>query len=160
MKKDCAIQVLKTRAFTLSYFRVLPLLIRLRLLVLGSLFERTTRVATFYASILLVILLSTFSSDVKGQIITGTVYRDFNGNGIKENTTLLTEIGVQSVLVCAYNTNGLLVDSTRTSAAGIYSLNTGIGSFRIEFKGYPLGLFDSKAGGVFCSVCSRRSHWC
>jgi uncharacterized protein YxeA len=56
------------------------------------------------------------------QTIQGTVYRDFNANGTKTNTSSFNEIGVKNVLVIAYKKDGTWADSTRTAADGTYSL--------------------------------------
>ena len=71
---------------------------------------------------------------VQAQTVKGTVYRDFNNNSTKDNSATFNEVGVAKVLVCAYKSDGSLADSTRTAADGTYTLNSGAGQLRIEFK--------------------------
>ncbi len=65
--------------------------------------------------------------------ITGTVFRDFNGNGTRDPD----EIGVPGVTVTAYDSTGAAVESTTTLADGSYTLNpAAAGPYRIEFTGF------------------------
>ena len=77
------------------------------------------------------ILCMTLAISLQAQV-TGTVFRDFNGNGLKEaNEPLLT-----GVVVNAYNSSNTLCGTTTTSgtAAPNYSLaGCGTGAVRIEF---------------------------
>ncbi len=54
--------------------------------------------------------------------ISGTVFRDFNANGIKENITDFDENGMAGVTVIAYSSSGAIVGTTTSSATGSWSL--------------------------------------
>ncbi|WP_428655547.1 SdrD B-like domain-containing protein [Runella sp.] len=81
---------------------------------------------------------------VKAQTIKGTVYRDFNADGLKTNTATFNEIGVKNILVCAYKKDGTLADSTRTAPDGTYTLANAPTSdtLRIEFKDFLVGDYE------------------
>ncbi|MDZ7898292.1 MAG: SdrD B-like domain-containing protein [Arcicella sp.] len=107
-------------------------------------YTNQTLIRGFFA-VFCLLLISQFTS---AQTITGTAYRDFNNNGAKDNSTTFNELGLKGVLVCAYKPDGSLADSIRTANDGTYTLNSGIGNFRVEFKNYPSGFFDAKSGGT------------
>lgn len=80
----------------------------------------------------LIICLSTLSVFVNAQV-SGTVFRDFNGNGTKDTY----EPGIAGVTVKAYNAAGTQVGATATSAAttGAWSITTGTtATVRVEFQ--------------------------
>lgn len=89
------------------------------------------------------------------QTIQGTVYRDFNANGLKTVTGNFTEIGVKDVLVCAYKKDGTLADSTRTAQDGTYTLNNipSSDTLRVEFKDF----LESDYEGPFNPAGSNTS---
>lgn len=91
----------------------------------------------------------------KAQTIKGTVYRDFNADGLKTITGSFTEIGVKDVLICAYKKDGTLADSTRTAQDGTYTLNNTPSSdtLRVEFKDFLEGDYE----GPFNSSGSNTS---
>jgi len=81
-----------------------------------------------------------FSISFVNAQVSGTVFRDFNGNGIKDNTTSFNEIGLAGVIVNAYNPSGgtLTVNysggGTSTNNTGQYSVTGGVlGQIRLEF---------------------------
>ena len=83
----------------------------------------------------------------KAQVVSGTVFRDFNSNGVKDNTAVFNEPFVAGVTVKAFDAAGLQVGGTQTtSAVGAYSITTGAGSFRIEFSGLATGDYSSSSG--------------
>ncbi|MBC7798484.1 MAG: hypothetical protein H7Z37_16565, partial [Pyrinomonadaceae bacterium] len=62
--------------------------------------------------------------------ITGTVYRDYNGNGTQDTG----EIGEAGVIARAYDSSDALVGTATSIANGTYSLaHTGNGTIRVEF---------------------------
>jgi SdrD B-like domain/Secretion system C-terminal sorting domain len=81
---------------------------------------------------LLVLLCSVLLSNLASAQISGTVYRDYNGNGTRQNTAPYIEPGVQGVIVTAYNANDAVVNSTTTAANGTYSLAYSV-QVRLEF---------------------------
>ncbi|MEZ0484992.1 putative Ig domain-containing protein [Fibrella aquatica] len=89
------------------------------------------------------VLLSLFPLCTQAQTIRGTVFRDFNSDGIYTSTPTsgtyaYGEPGVGGVIVSAYNAAGALVStttsSTTTSSVGSYTLTVGnTNAHRIEF---------------------------
>ncbi len=80
--------------------------------------------------------------------ISGTVYRDFNSNGVKD---ALETAGLAGVTVTAYDATGTAVATTTSGPNGAYTLaisavanGTGL---RIEFSNLPTGFQSSYAGG-------------
>jgi hypothetical protein len=83
--------------------------------------------------------------------ISGTVFRDFNGNGVKDNTAPMFEPFVAGVTVKAFNAANVQVGVTKTTdAAGAYgftALEIPSGTaVRIEFSGLGLGDYSSFNG--------------
>ena len=77
--------------------------------------------------------------------ISGFVFRDYNGNGIKDNSSTLNEVFVEGITVNAYNSTNQLVGTTLTDLSGAYSFNGLILPIRIEFTGIQSGDFSSFA---------------
>ena len=74
----------------------------------------------------------------------GTVYRDFNYNGLIDSTEPI----VTGVEVAAYSSIGSVIDSTVVSSQGEYVLNVASGtSYRLEFTNIPSYLNDGAVGG-------------
>lgn len=78
--------------------------------------------------------------------ISGTVFRDFNGNGVVENTSTYKEAGISNVIVKAYNASGNEVASVVTSSTGTYSFSGLTFPLRIEFTGLLEEDYDGPAG--------------
>lgn len=85
------------------------------------------------------LLLMCFAKESFSQV-SGTVYQDFNGNGVKESTPSFNEVGMAGVTVIATNATGtsLTVSYTggggSTNATGSYAVTGGtIGQIRLEF---------------------------
>ncbi len=83
--------------------------------------------------------------------ITGTVFRDWNGNGKQDPATVvrIPEQGIPGVTVTAYNVAGSAVGTATSTADGTYSLTTndaGSGPYRVEFTNLPAGLLFGPAG--------------
>jgi uncharacterized repeat protein (TIGR01451 family) len=82
-----------------------------------------------------------------GTLITGTVYRDVNSDGRITANGVITETGVQSVTVTAYDRNGNVAGATTTAASGRYTLTTtAAGPWRVEFSDLPVGYEPSRSG--------------
>ncbi|AUD00425.1 putative Ig domain-containing protein [Spirosoma pollinicola] len=94
--------------------------------------------------------IAVLTGSMQAQTITGTVFRDFNSDGAKDNTANFVEPGVGGVTVTAYNAAGASVGTTTTSSAaatlGQYTLTTGAGQFRVEFTSLPASNYDSFKG--------------
>ena len=70
----------------------------------------------------IVLFAMIFTMSVSAQT-TGTVFRDFNGNGTRQNTAgTFVEPLVQGIIVNAYNSSDALVASYTTTAAGTFSI--------------------------------------
>ncbi|QMW01114.1 Cna B-type domain-containing protein [Spirosoma foliorum] len=91
-----------------------------------------------------------------GQTITGTVYRDFNSDGVyasipASGTYSYGEPGVGGVTITAYNAAGAAIATTTSSTVaaslGTYTLTVGnTGPYRVEFVNLPTGYFDGPRG--------------
>lgn len=75
-----------------------------------------------------------------GQSVSGTVFKDFNANGSKENTATYNEPGMPGVRVVATDPAGTLLtvsyggSNTATTSSGSYSVTNGTtGQVRLEF---------------------------
>lgn len=85
-------------------------------------------------------------------VISGTVFRDWNGNGKQDPATAvrIPEVGIGGITITAYSVTGPA--GTATSAAdGSYSLTTtdaGNGPYRVEFTNMPAGLSYGPAGAT------------
>ena len=53
--------------------------------------------------------------------ITGTVFRDYNGDGVQQTSTIYTENGINGITVNAYNNLDVLIASRVTNASGVYN---------------------------------------
>lgn len=87
--------------------------------------------------------------------ISGTVFQDFNGNGVFNTNTNITndgsgtigvaiDRGVSGVTVSAYDAAGVLRGTAATGSNGVYNLTAaGTGPYRIEFTNLPTGFRPS-----------------
>lgn len=72
--------------------------------------------------------------------ITGTVFQDFNSNGLQDSAVafgVATDVGVSGIRVRAFDATGAEVGSTTTGSLGAYSLaitNASSNEVRIEFE--------------------------
>jgi hypothetical protein len=76
--------------------------------------------------------------------ISGTVYRDFNANGVQDNTATFKEIGVAGVTVTANGSTGVLGSAT-TAADGTYTITGVTGASRVDFTNLPIGYYPTVA---------------
>ncbi|MGE0816431.1 MAG: SdrD B-like domain-containing protein [Vicinamibacterales bacterium] len=89
--------------------------------------------------------------------ISGVVFEDFNGNGLRDTTTTITnngagtvsaavDRGVGGVTVTVFDGAGVVRGSATSAAAtGAYSIAaTGTGPYRVEFTNLPAGYFPSR----------------
>ena len=101
-----------------------------------------------FFKLLSVILLVTVTQQLRAQV-SGTVFRDYNGNGVKDNTASFNEPFVQGVTVKATLVNGNSFTAT-TNAAGAYSFTVGqipaASAVRIEFSGFATGDYPAFKG--------------
>lgn len=83
--------------------------------------------------------------------ITGTVFQDYNSNGVRDTTktlanggagniSLAVDRGIAAVTVTAFDASGTIVGQATTDSQGSYSLNaSGNAPYRIEFTNLPAG---------------------
>jgi len=99
---------------------------------------------------ILLIGLPLFNASASGNI-SGTVYIDYNMNGVMNTTGIApnyaVDLGVQGITVTAFDSAGVNRGSTTTSANGTYTLSaSGTGPYRVEFTTLPSGYFPSAIG--------------
>jgi hypothetical protein len=80
--------------------------------------------------------------------VSGIVFRDFNANGVKDNTSTFNEVGLAGVTVTAYNTAGTAVGTATSASDGTYTITGVSGAVRVEFTGLPTAYYSSKSGGT------------
>ncbi|MBL7786164.1 MAG: hypothetical protein JNM36_09690 [Chitinophagales bacterium] len=93
-------------------------------------------------------LILAFSSVSIYAQVSGTVFRDFNSNGTKDNTSPLNEVGLIGVVITAYDAAGTSVGTATSAADGTYTIPNVSGTLRIEFTGLQIGDYSSFAGGT------------
>jgi hypothetical protein len=112
-------------------------------------------VATLSATALLItglVVIETAGATAAPGTITGTVFRDFNSNGIKDTaggTAVAVDTGIAGVTVTGYDRDGASVGSTTTAASGNYTLNVTpaeSNDVRVEFTTLPSGFKPSFRG--------------
>ncbi len=87
-----------------------------------------------------------------GGSVTGTVFRDYNGNGRMDTaggSGVQVDVGVGSVAVEAFDSTGASVATTTTAANGTYTLTVAGAAttdLRVEFSGFPAGFEPSING--------------
>ncbi len=78
--------------------------------------------------------LGLVASDRAHAAITGTVFRDYNQNGQRDNSATFVEPFAQGIQVTAYDAGGASVATATSSSTGAYTLTTpGAGRYRVEF---------------------------
>ena len=78
--------------------------------------------------------------------ISGTVFRDFNANGVKDNSATFNEVGAGGVTVKAYNAAGTQVGSVTSAADGSYSFTGLTLPVRLEFIPVLVQDYDGSNG--------------
>jgi hypothetical protein len=85
--------------------------------------------------------------------VQGTVFRDYNQNGVNDTTAVngVVDVGLAGVTATVYNGAGTAVGSAVTGSTGTYDITVTPAvadgtPLRIEFSGYPSGFIDSFAG--------------
>lgn len=102
-----------------------------------------------YWGLIVVCLVLTSMSKAYADI-SGKVFRDLNSNGSLDSSASLTEVGMIGITIKAFDSTGVQVGTTATSAAdGSYTL-TGLSSgadYRVEFSWTEAWLQAGVAGG-------------
>jgi hypothetical protein len=82
--------------------------------------------------------------------VSGTVFRDFNANGLKENTPSYNEPGISGITITAYNSAGTVLGTTVSAANGSYtftSITIPNGTkVRLEFTGWQSADYPAPYG--------------
>ena len=84
-------------------------------------------------------------------VITGTVYIDYNMNGVNNTSGAAPNYAIDSgaggVTVSAFDSGGVLRGTATSNSNGTYTLSaSGTGPYRIEFTNLPAGYFPSEVG--------------
>lgn len=98
---------------------------------------------------LLLVILCLFAGLYTRAQVSGTAFRDFNGNGIKDNSASFNEPFVQGITVKATLSNGTFFTAI-TNATGDYSFTAvqipAASAVRIEFSGLGTGDYPALKG--------------
>jgi hypothetical protein len=86
-------------------------------------------------------LLPTRSALAAAGDINGTVFNDWNQDGVRQPV----EPGIGGVTVTVVSESGVAL-STATATDGSYTIGGLSGRYRIEFSGQPTGMYSSRAG--------------
>ncbi len=94
-------------------------------------------------------------------ILSGQVFQDFDGDGLFDVGTTITndgdgvvevaqDVGIPGVTVSVFESGGLPIATVTTDAGGLWSVNTvgTVGPYRVEFTGLPEGFFSGPLGPV------------
>jgi SdrD B-like domain/Secretion system C-terminal sorting domain len=100
---------------------------------------------------LIILLISMCTAEIASAQISGTVFRDYNANGVKNNSAGINETFVQGITVKAFNAANVQVGATKTTdASGAYSFTSGEiprgVQVRIEFSGLSTGDYPTFNG--------------
>jgi uncharacterized repeat protein (TIGR01451 family) len=109
-------------------------------------FTPTLRKIFSHKSPIVFMLICLFGVQVAHAQISGTVFRDFNGNGVQGTASPNLEPGAQGVIINAYNTAGVLIASYTSGATGAYS---------IPASGTYNGTLGSNTGSVASGAAVR-----
>jgi hypothetical protein len=90
---------------------------------------------------LFLVFCLSLSLEMIGQV-SGTVFRDYNGNGLRDNTGTFSEPFVSGITVTAFPASGAS-QSTTTNATGNYSFTGLTLPVRIEFTGFGTGDYST-----------------
>ncbi|MBK7691708.1 MAG: gliding motility-associated C-terminal domain-containing protein [Bacteroidetes bacterium] len=82
--------------------------------------------------ILTLLFLFGFLIKIQAQI-SGTIFRDYNGDGIQQAAAPYNEPGIQGVIINAYDKSNLLLNTTLSGPTGTYSLPF-TDTVRVEFE--------------------------
>ena len=127
--------------------------------------DNYTRAMSRTKFLLVIMLIAFFSQDNLQAQVSGYVFRDFNANGVKENTTSYNEPFVANVTVTAFDSTGAAVGTMQTNSSGAYNF-TGLNlPLRIEFTDfdstdYPAAFGAGNGSNVqFYTVSSSNANF-
>ncbi|MBP7777604.1 MAG: VCBS repeat-containing protein [Acidobacteria bacterium] len=117
---------------------------------------RQTRALAAFAAVVLALFAFEWRPQAAGPI-SGIVFEDFNGNGLRDTATtipseggvgttaLAVDRGVGGVVVTVFDGAGAMQGAATTDASGGYIVAaTGTGPYRVEFTGLPSGYMPSR----------------
>lgn len=96
---------------------------------------------------LLVITCSLVTWAIQAQV-SGTIFQDFNANGMKENTASFNEVGFGGVSITGYGADGTVYGPVLSAADGTYTLAGVNQPTRIEFTWSEAWLEAGVSGGT------------
>ena len=106
-------------------------------------FQNKALIYRVFAVLCLIIISQTVHAQVSG-----SVFRDYNSNGIIDTTASYREIGQIGVIVKAFNSLSAEVGTSTTDKNGNYFITGVSGPLRIEFSNLPNLDFSSFSGGT------------
>jgi hypothetical protein len=110
--------------------------------------KKDFQIKTLLCRVFAVFCLIIISQTVDAQV-SGTVFRDFNSNGIIDTTSsTYKEVGQIGIVVKAFNSSGLEVGTSITDINGKYTITGVSGPLRIEFSNLPNLDFSAFSGGT------------
>ncbi|MFN8358081.1 MAG: SdrD B-like domain-containing protein [Spirosomataceae bacterium] len=122
-----------------------------RAISLHNTFRSNTTKKPYLKSFALALGLILWANLTNAQI-SGTVYRDFNANGVKDNAN---EIGLGGIAVKITSSNGVVTTGTTIAGTttatfasrGTFSITpSGTAPFRVEFSTFPTGHYSAPKG--------------
>jgi SdrD B-like domain len=130
MKKVYRKQALKNGALTNNYLLLVLKILsdQIKDFFLLYFSDKKNKLIHYVSPILILSLLNLLSNSVNAQI-TGTNFRDYNGNVIKD----VNEVGIGGISVTAYNITGIALSPVTTANDGTYTTPSVTGKVRIEF---------------------------
>ncbi len=112
-------------------------------------FALVNRPSAWVICFALLITQSFFGTKGHSQV-SGSVYRDFNGNGVRNTSLTYNEPGAAGITVKAYNAAGTLLSTKLSNASGAYSFSVGeipaATKVRLEFSGWQTADFPAPYG--------------
>jgi hypothetical protein len=113
-------------------------------------FQISKKMKNFIKPVLLFIIIVSFNVIANAQV-SGTVFRDFNGSGVRDNSAPMFEPFIQGITVKAFNAANVQLGTTKTTdAVGFYSFTVveipAATAVRIEFSGLGTGDYSSFNG--------------
>ncbi len=92
--------------------------------------------------------------------LSGVVFRDYDGDGTRDNSTTQLDHGIGGITVKAYDANDPVATptaTTTTAANGTYSMSVPAGSYRVEFSWTLTWLEPGHAGGTTVQMVTAPS---
>ncbi|MGB1204532.1 MAG: SdrD B-like domain-containing protein [Chitinophagales bacterium] len=78
--------------------------------------------------------------------VSGTVFKDFNANGIKDNAASFNEVGIAGITINAYGASGTVYGPATTASDGTYTIAGVAEAARVEFTWSETWLYPTVSG--------------